>query len=162
VGPDHPDVAAILNSLAAIDLDRADYAEAEARFGRSARILDAVEGDHPDLARVRIEALCNLGPVLRMRGRYAEAEPILRRALALAALRAPPRRALLGMVRGGRPGAGPRSWRGVRPEEGPAAPRPPALASTPPDPRLSHPPRGRDPGGAAFPPPLRRDPRGGP
>ena len=84
VGPDHPDVAAILNSLAAIALDRAEYAEAEALFGRSARIMDAVKGDDTDIARVRIQSLGNLAAVLRIRGRYDEAEPLLRQALALA------------------------------------------------------------------------------
>jgi tetratricopeptide (TPR) repeat protein len=85
VEPDGPDVAAILTSLAAIAQDRADYAEAQDLFGRSASILDAAGGDDHDVMRLRIQALGSLGAVLRTRGRYAEAEPILCRALVLAA-----------------------------------------------------------------------------
>jgi hypothetical protein len=54
VGPTHPDVAAILNSLAAIAQDRGEYFEAEGLLSRSALILDAVDGDDPDVARLRI------------------------------------------------------------------------------------------------------------
>src|SRR4051794_3251229 len=53
VGPDGPDVAAILSSLAAIAQDRGEYAEAETLLGRSARILDAVATDAPDVVRLR-------------------------------------------------------------------------------------------------------------
>src|SRR5438552_2108293 len=55
VGGDHPDVANVLNHLAHIYQDRANYAAAVRTYRRAARIVKKlpVEGD---LARIRIHA----------------------------------------------------------------------------------------------------------
>src|SRR5262245_27663743 len=82
-GPHHPDVANVLNHLAATCTDRGDYTRAK-RFGRRAvRIMEKLNGDG-DLARLKVQSLNGLASVYRMQGRYAEAEPLFKRALTLA------------------------------------------------------------------------------
>src|SRR5206468_2648727 len=83
LGPDHPDVANVLNTLGRIRQDQGDYAAAVRLFRRSARIMQALPADG-DLARIHVQALSGLATTYRMQGRYAEAEPLHRRALALA------------------------------------------------------------------------------
>jgi tetratricopeptide (TPR) repeat protein len=69
VGPDHPDVANVLNTLVLVlhELERYDEAEALAR--RSVGIMEAI--------------LNNLALFVKSQGRHDEAEPLYRRALAI-------------------------------------------------------------------------------
>jgi tetratricopeptide (TPR) repeat protein len=87
-GPDHPDVAATLGNLGALLEDRCDYLGAEECYVRAAAITEAIEEDgfknyedDEDVARLRLHSLDNLGRILRMQGRYAQAEPVIRHAL---------------------------------------------------------------------------------
>src|SRR5215470_17653368 len=86
-GPDHPDVAAVLGDLGAVLEDRCDYQAAEECYVRAATITEAIEPepkiyeDDEDVARLRLRSLNNLGRIHRTQGRYAQAEPIIRRAL---------------------------------------------------------------------------------
>src|SRR5262249_6776795 len=80
-GPDHPDVANVLNTLCLILLDLARYPEAEEAARRAAGVMQAYDQDGV-IARIRVHALNTLGTVLRVQGRYAEAEPLFRAALA--------------------------------------------------------------------------------
>jgi tetratricopeptide (TPR) repeat protein len=51
VGPDHPDVATSLNSLAELCRTQGDYAKAEPLYKRSLAIWEKALGpDHPDVA----------------------------------------------------------------------------------------------------------------
>ena len=76
LGPNHPDVAQSLNSLATLYLELARYANAEPLFKRSLKIYEMVYGlDHPTVALV----LNNLAQVYKRQGRYADAEPLLKR-----------------------------------------------------------------------------------
>ena len=94
----HPDVANVLNCLARIEEQRADPAAAEAFGRRSVDIMrrvrqemrgdlgDAGAGDKPgnaDIDRLSVQSLTGLGDILRIRGRYDDAEPWLREAIAL-------------------------------------------------------------------------------
>jgi tetratricopeptide (TPR) repeat protein len=84
-GADHPDVAATLGNLGAVYEGRCDYAQAQECFERAARIVDEIADDGgEDLAELRLQASSNLGRILRTQGRYAEAEPSIRRALEFA------------------------------------------------------------------------------
>lgn len=79
-GPDHPVAADLMTQRARTDLARGDYAAAAAGFEaalelRRRRLPDG----HPDLA----EGLNNLGSIYGYVGRYAEAEPLLRQAVAI-------------------------------------------------------------------------------
>jgi tetratricopeptide (TPR) repeat protein len=80
LGPDHPDVARVLNNLAELLRDTKRLAEAEPLFRRALKIEKRSLGpDHPDVARV----LNNLAVLLCDTNRPAEAEPLYRRALAI-------------------------------------------------------------------------------
>ncbi len=94
----HPDVANVLNCLARIHEQRADHAAAEAFGRRSVDIMRRVRqeiggevGDaeasekpgHADIDRLYVQSLTGLGDILRIRGRYDDAEPWLREAIAL-------------------------------------------------------------------------------
>src|SRR5215470_1432259 len=87
-GPASPDVAAALGNLGAFLEDRCDYLAAEGCYVRAATITEAIENggfknyeDDEDVTRLRLQSLDNLGRIRRMQGRYAEAEPVIRRAL---------------------------------------------------------------------------------
>src|SRR5436853_3765441 len=82
-GTDSPDVANVINSLAAIYENRCDYHEAERLYERAVNIVQDLDGDE-DVERLRLQSLANLGRIYRMQGRYSSAEPLLLRALALA------------------------------------------------------------------------------
>ena len=80
VGPDHSDVATILNDLALIYYSQGQYAQAEPLHKRALAIRERALGpDHPDLAT----SLNNLAVLDINRGDYAQAEPLLKRALAI-------------------------------------------------------------------------------
>ncbi len=85
--PDHLDVAAVLGNLGAVLEDRCDYTAAEECYVRAAAITEAIEDnsknyeDDEDAARLRLQSLNNLGRIHRAQGRYAQAEPVIRRAL---------------------------------------------------------------------------------
>src|SRR5262249_39150947 len=87
-GPEHPEPGAALGNLGSVMEDRCDYVAAEECYVRAATITEAVEennfknyeGDE-DVARLRLQSLDNLGRIHRIQGRYAEAEPVIRRAL---------------------------------------------------------------------------------
>src|SRR5262249_32706379 len=87
-GPASPDVAAALGNLGAVLEDQGDYLTAEGCYVRAATITEAMENggfknyeDDEDVARLRLQSLDNLGRIRRMQGRYAQAEPLIRRAL---------------------------------------------------------------------------------
>jgi tetratricopeptide (TPR) repeat protein len=83
-GPLSPDAANLSNVLSQIAMIRAEYAQAEAHARTACDIMRAL-GDRcsgVDAETIRVEALGNLGAALRSRGRYAEAEPWLKEALA--------------------------------------------------------------------------------
>ncbi|HKC85909.1 MAG TPA: tetratricopeptide repeat protein, partial [Blastocatellia bacterium] len=87
-GPEHPVVAAALGNLGVVLEDRCDYLAAEECYVRAGTITEAIEEDgfknhedDEDVARLRLQSLDNLGRILRIHGRYAQAEPVVRRAL---------------------------------------------------------------------------------
>jgi len=85
-GPDHPDVANVLLCLAGIREETGDLAAAESLGRRAADILEGMERTDDggsDVPRLRVQVLGALAGALRNQGRYGEAEPLLRRALAL-------------------------------------------------------------------------------
>src|SRR5262245_64872558 len=64
---------------------------AEGCYVRAEMITEAIEEDgfnnyedDEDMARLRLQSLDNLGRILRMQGYYAQAEPVIRRALIFA------------------------------------------------------------------------------
>ena len=77
-GPSHPDVAASLVALASLRIDQGKFDEAE-RIARQGVAIDerALRADHPDLASANLV----LGRALEERGRYADAIPVLERAV---------------------------------------------------------------------------------
>ncbi len=78
VGPDHPDVAASLDTLAEIHMALGRYAVAEPLFQRSLAISEKALGpDHTDVA----VSLNNLAELYLTQGRYARAEPLFKRSL---------------------------------------------------------------------------------
>ena len=80
LGPEHADVSASLNNLAALYHTLGRYADAEPRYQRALAIGEKVFGpEHPDVATT----LNNLAELYRAQGRYAEAEPHYQRALAI-------------------------------------------------------------------------------
>jgi tetratricopeptide (TPR) repeat protein len=85
-GPDHPDVANVLLCLAGVHEDRAEYSAAEPRYRRAVRILNqaAEETSDRDVQRLRMQAIGGLAGVCRALGRYGEAEPLLKQAIAIA------------------------------------------------------------------------------
>ena len=89
-GPDNPvnpDVANVLLCLAGVHDDRADYVGAEPLYRRAADTVAKLPESDPgevELQRLRMQAVGGLGTVLRILGRYGEAEPLLTRAVAIA------------------------------------------------------------------------------
>ncbi len=81
LGPDHQDVAFVLNNLALLYRSQGRYAEAEPLFRRSLEIGEKAMGpDHPDVAAT----LSNLAGLYKSEGRYAEAEPLYQRSFKIA------------------------------------------------------------------------------
>jgi len=68
-GPDHPDIANILNTWAGVHEDRGDYAEAERLYRRSVDIMEQVTGDL-ELEMLRVQSWRKLAGLYRVQGRY--------------------------------------------------------------------------------------------
>ncbi len=84
LGDHHPDVAAVINNLAAMHLDWQNDAEAEQLWQRSMQILETQLGaDHLDVAVI----LNNMAALRHGQGRPGEAVTLLRRALEIQASR---------------------------------------------------------------------------
>lgn len=85
LGPHDPIIAKVLVCLAGAQKDRGEYETAEAHHLRAAAILNRLpdgSGD-PEIARLRVQAARGLADVLCALGRYCEAEPMLKQALAM-------------------------------------------------------------------------------
>ena len=80
LGPEHPNVATALDSLAELYYSQERYTDAEPLYRRSLDIREKALGpDHPDVAG----SLTNLAMLRSAEGRYAESEPLLQRALTI-------------------------------------------------------------------------------
>ncbi len=89
LGPEHPDHANALHTLGLVAAAEGDAETAAGFFEAALAVYDAFSGDEEDAAVVRplrAEALANLGEARYRTGRLPEAEPLLREALAEAAL----------------------------------------------------------------------------
>jgi tetratricopeptide (TPR) repeat protein len=79
-GPDHHELATILNNLAGMLHANGEHTAAEPLYRRALSIDEKTFGpDHPNVAR----SLNNLAGLLKAKGEYAGAEPLYRRALAI-------------------------------------------------------------------------------
>ena len=79
-GPEHPNVAESLNSLAVLYDNQGRYTEAEPLFKQALTIREKASGpEHPDVAAT----LNSLAVLYDNQGRYAEAEPLSKRALTI-------------------------------------------------------------------------------
>ena len=75
VGPNDPDVAAILNNLGVLHRKHGQYSQAQRYLARALAIKKTAFGsDHPEVALT----LSNLAQVHVAQGRYEQAEPLLR------------------------------------------------------------------------------------
>jgi len=78
LGPEHPQVATVVNNLAILRAMQGKYIEAEPLCQRALHIWEQVLGpEHPDMAY----PLVNLAILYTQQRRYAEAEPLYQRAL---------------------------------------------------------------------------------
>jgi tetratricopeptide (TPR) repeat protein len=88
-GADHPNVAKALNNLAALYDDQGRYADAEPLYRRSLAVQEKVLApDHPDVADSAEQPGGALSSprslsLYHYQGRYADAEPLLKRSLAI-------------------------------------------------------------------------------
>ena len=79
-GPEHQDVAFLLNSIAGLYREQGNYGYAEPLYRRALHIQEQILGpQHPATAA----SLNNLAEIYRRQGAYAQAEPLYRRALAI-------------------------------------------------------------------------------
>ncbi len=77
-GPDHPNTAAVMSSLALLYRDQGKYVEAEPLYQRSLMIVEKVLGpEHPDVAT----SLNNLAILYQDQGRYDKELLVLKRML---------------------------------------------------------------------------------
>jgi tetratricopeptide (TPR) repeat protein len=80
LGPDHPDVASVLNNLGRLYYEQERYAEAEPLYRRSLQIVEANYGEeHPKAAR----RLVNLAELYLATGVKGRADALCQRALAI-------------------------------------------------------------------------------
>jgi tetratricopeptide (TPR) repeat protein len=80
LGPEHPDVDASLNVLAAIHIRKSDYARSESLFQRALAISEKALGpEHPSVANY-LDSLAN---VYSGGGDYTKSEPLYQRAIAI-------------------------------------------------------------------------------
>jgi len=83
-GPEHPDVANVLNNLGTVLAELARYDEAETYLRRSVDIMEALGSGHgPAIEMIRGQSMRALGDLYRMMGRYRDAERLLRSSLEL-------------------------------------------------------------------------------
>ena len=83
-GPNHPDVATSLNTLASLYQVQGQYAEVEPLFKRSLAIMEKALGpDHPNVA----QGLENIAVLYRATQRDKEAEKLERRAASIRAIK---------------------------------------------------------------------------
>lgn len=80
LGPNHPDVAATLNNLAALYAARDQYAAAEPLLVRALTIREQTLGADAPLTA---QSMSNLALLYAAEGRYADAEPLHQRAVAV-------------------------------------------------------------------------------
>src|SRR5262245_58337660 len=81
-GADHPDVAQVVNNLAAIYEDRCEYEAAERLYERSVRIMERTGAeDDREIIRLRLQSWQNLGRIHQAQGRYDSAEALFKQAL---------------------------------------------------------------------------------
>lgn len=79
-GPDHPNVATSLNSLALLYDTQGQYERAEPHFMRALEIRERTLGpEHPTVAT----SLYNLAALYSTQGKYVQAEPLYKRSLAI-------------------------------------------------------------------------------
>src|SRR5215216_5237562 len=85
-GPDSPDVANVLNTLAESLEAQGKYREAEEQARRAISILDTLGGvvDAGDAARIRIQSCNVIGTAYRAQARYSEAETLFQQGLTMA------------------------------------------------------------------------------
>jgi serine/threonine-protein kinase len=76
---DHPEATNVLNGLATSDMARHDFAAAEDKYRRAMTEWTATRGPEH---RSTLQARANLGRALASRGRWEDAEPLAREALA--------------------------------------------------------------------------------
>jgi CHAT domain-containing protein/Tfp pilus assembly protein PilF len=80
LGPEHPDVAAVLGVLSELYFYKGEYAKTESLIQRALAIREKVLGpEHPNVAA----SLSNLASVHLNKGEYAKAEPLYQRALTI-------------------------------------------------------------------------------
>lgn len=79
-GPDSPDVASVLNDLAAIYEERCEYTQAGRCYQRAVEIVERVEGDD-EVERLRLQLWHGLSRINQWQGHYEPAESLLKRAL---------------------------------------------------------------------------------
>jgi tetratricopeptide (TPR) repeat protein len=80
LGPEHPNTAASLFSLASLYDDQSKYEQAELLYLRAHAIWERVLGpEHPNTAA----SLNNLAELYRKQGKYKQAEPLYQRALTI-------------------------------------------------------------------------------
>ena len=80
LGPDHPNIAIILNDLAGLYRDQGKYTESVPLYQRALAIQEQVLGpEHPNT----VQSLNNLAGLYRDQGNYEQALPLYQRALAI-------------------------------------------------------------------------------
>src|SRR5580704_8030991 len=72
------EVANVLNTYGVIQQDLGRYPEAEGIFRRSVGIVQDLSGEL-DLDRLRVRSFVHLADILRVEGRYQEADPLFER-----------------------------------------------------------------------------------
>jgi tetratricopeptide (TPR) repeat protein len=78
LGPDHPEVALVLNNLGKLYHTQGNYAKAERFYKRSLAIMEEALGpDHLDVA----SCLKNFGEIYYTQGNYVNANPLKRHSL---------------------------------------------------------------------------------
>src|SRR5262249_41044542 len=83
LGPDHPDVAMVLDGLGSLYKKEGRYTEAEALYKRALAIREKSLGPNNRDHFLVAQSLGSLAALYDRQGRYAEAEPLNQRALAI-------------------------------------------------------------------------------